>query len=301
MRIVVALGGNAILQRDDAGTAAEMRAAARDACSGIAVLAREHEIVLTHGNGPQVGFLLAQNELGAPRLPEMPLDVLVAETQGMLGYILQQELNAELVRARVRRQAVTLVTQVLVDASDRAFMFPTKPVGPFLSSSSASSLRARGVPVVDVGGGKWRRTVSSPLPLRIIEERAVAAALSSGYIPIAAGGGGVPVVAEGSGTRGVAAVIDKDRTAAILAKSLHADLLLILTDVEAVIVDDKPVRRLAAEHAALALAAGAFPPGSMGPKIEAALDARTAGIRCVIADLDHAVEAVAGSSGTEIV
>lgn len=300
MRIVVALGGNAILQRDDAGTAAEMRAAARDACTGIAALAREHEIILTHGNGPQVGLLLAQNEVAAPRLPEMPLDVLVAETQGMLGYMLQQELNAALVRAHVRRHAVTIVTQVVVDPEDRAFTYPTKPVGFFLSAKAAARLKAAGLPVTDVGGGKWRRTVASPSPVRIIEERGIAAVLAAGYVPIAAGGGGVPVVAEGSGTRGVAAVIDKDRTAAVLAKALRADLLLILTDVESVLIEGKPVRRLAPEHAALALAAGVFPAGSMGPKIEAALDARKAGARCVIAHLDQAVEAVAGDAGTEI-
>jgi carbamate kinase len=300
MRLVVALGGNAIQQRDDIGTAAEQRAAIREAADALAGLARAHELILTHGNGPQVGLLLSQNEAGAPLLPEMPLDVLVAQTQGLIGYMIQQELDAALVRAGVPRQAVTIATQVIVDASDPAFVRSSKPVGPFLSKESADRLRKAGIPATKIGE-KWRRTVASPAPVKIVEERAIGALLAAGCIPIVAGGGGIPVVAEGSGTRGVPAVIDKDRTAALLATTFRADLLLILTDVPAVEIDGKAYHQLAADRAALALAGGEFPPGSMGPKIEAAIAARQAGVRAVIAHLDHAAEAVAGESGTEIV
>src|SRR5438093_11427853 len=209
MRIVVALGGNAIQQRDDVGTAAEQRAAIREVSEALATLAREHELIVTHGNGPQVGLLLAQNEATAPPLPEMPLDVLVAETQGMLGYMLQQALDASLAHADVSRQAVTIVTQVVVDASDPAFGRSSKPVGPFLSAQPAKRLRRAGIPLTDVGGGRWRRTVASPAPVRIVEERAIEALLAAACIPIVAGGGGIPVVEEDGGTRGVPAVIDK--------------------------------------------------------------------------------------------
>lgn len=299
MRIVVALGGNAIQRRDDAGTASEQRAAIREACGPLAQLAADHELVVTHGNGPQVGYLLEQAEATAPRLPGMPLDVLVAETQGMIGYLLQQELAAEFRRERNGRDVVTLITQVVVDPSDPAFLRTSKPIGPWLSREGGEQLRRAGIPVVEIDG-RYRRTVPSPWPKAIVEIDALRSLLDAGALPIVAGGGGVPVVREGSGTRGVAAVIDKDRTAALLVKELKADLLLILTDVDGVIVNGEAVPELAAEHAALALAAGVFPPGSMGPKIEAALDARHAGARSIIAHLDRALDAVEGHSGTEI-
>jgi len=299
VRIVVALGGNAIQRRDQAGTAAEQRAAIREACASLAKLADGNELIITHGNGPQVGLLLAQNEAAAPRLPAMPLDVLDAESQGMIGYLLQQELSAALVRSGTPRPVAAVVTQVIVDPGDKAFTYPTKPIGSWLSPEVGLGLKNAGIPVVEVDG-RYRRTVPSPLPIAVVELDAVRALLASGCVPIVAGGGGVPVVREGNGTRGVAAVVDKDRTAALLVRELHADVLLILTDIDAVRVDGRPVRRLASDHAALALAAGAFPAGSMGPKIEAALDARSAGARAVIAHLQRAVEALAGESGTEL-
>lgn len=299
MLVVVALGGNAIQRRDEAGTASEQRAAIREACASLAKLASRHELVVTHGNGPQVGLLLAQNEAASPLLPAMPLDVLDAESQGMIGYLLQQELAAALARVATPKPVTTIVTQVVVDPGDRAFTYPTKPVGAWLSKAVGENLRRAGVPVVELDG-RYRRTVPSPSPVAIVEIDAVRALLASGCVPIVAGGGGVPVVREGNGTRGVAAVIDKDRTAALIVRELNAGALLILTDVDAVLVDGKPVRRLASDHAALALAAGEFPPGSMGPKIEAALEARSAGARAVIARLDRAVEALDGEAGTEI-
>ncbi len=300
MRVVVALGGNAIQQRDETGTAAEQRAAVREACDSIARVAPGNELIITHGNGPQVGLLLAQNEAASPRVPGMPLDILVAETQGMLGYLIQQELRSALKRLGDERPVVSVVTTVLVDPTDPAFLRPTKPIGLFLTGPAGERLKQAGIPVTDSGDGRWRRTVASPAPVAIVEEVAIRALIEAGCVPVVAGGGGVPVVAEGSGTRGLAAVIDKDRTAALLARILEADLLLILTDVEGVLVDGRTVRSLAAGHAAAGLAAGAFPEGSMGPKIEAALDARRAGIRVVIASLERAADAVAGSAGTEI-
>jgi carbamate kinase len=229
----------------------------------------------------------------------MPLDVLDAESQGMIGYVLQQELGAALTYAGIPRPVVSVVTQVVVDAEDRAFTFPTKPIGSWLRKEAGEALKKAGIPIVEIDG-KYRRTVPSPMPKAIVEIDAVRILLEAGCVPVVAGGGGIPVVREGSGYRGIAAVIDKDRTAALLAAQLNADLLLILTDVEAIEIDGRAFRELGADHAALALANGVFPPGSMGPKIEAALEARRTGIRAVVAHLDKAVDAVNGRSGTEI-
>lgn len=307
MRIVVALGGNAILRRGDRGTAAEQRAAVREACGGLAALAAGgHELVVTHGNGPQVGRLMLL-ESGAPgAIPPLPLDVLGAETQGWLGYVVQQELAAALRRAGAPRSVATVVTQVVVDAGDPAFVRPTKPVGPYLGEEEAARLKASGVAVGPAPGGGWRRLVPSPRPLEIVEEDPVRALLGAGAVPIAAGGGGVPVVREGNALRGVEAVIDKDLTAALLVRATAADLLLVLTDVEGVIEGygtpgARAIERLTVARAREGLARGDFPPGSMGPKIEAAVAAVESGAQAVVASLEQAAEAVAGRAGTRVV
>jgi len=306
MRVVVALGGNAILKRGDRGTVSEQRAAIREASDGLARLCVDgHELVVTHGNGPQVGRLMLQDEAMPDRVPRFTLDVHVAETQGQLGYLIQQELAAALHRAGLERGVATVVTQVVVDPNDPGFTDPSKPVGPFLSAKGAAEYRLRGITVIEVPGGGWRRVVASPEPLEIVEAEAVRALLSDGIVPIAAGGGGIPVVRNGDSLRGVAAVIDKDLAAAVLVSAVDADALLLLTDVDQVVrgygTDHaEPVAKLSVSDARAGVASGEFPHGSMGEKVLAAVHAVEAGARAVIASLDHATEALAGTAGTEI-
>ena len=306
MRLVVALGGNAILRHGERGTATEQRAAIRDACDGLAELASAgHDLVVVHGNGPQVGALMLQHAAATAVVPAMPLDVLVAQTQGGLGYLLQQEARAAFRRRDVDRPIASIVTQIEVDAADPAFMRPTKPIGPHLPADRAGELRRSGVPVTEVPGGAWRRVVASPRPIAIVESDVVRTLVAAGVAPIAAGGGGIPVVRDGSGYRGVEGVIDKDRAAALIADVVGADALVILTDVERVLLDrgtrsERAAAKLTLEEAQAALEGGQFPPGSMGPKIEAAVDAVRAGRRAVIVSLENAAKALEGA-GTEIV
>lgn len=306
-RVVVALGGNAILPRGERGTAAEQRTAVREACETPAALASEGwELVVTHGNGPQVGRLMILNGRAPPTLASMPLDVLVAESQAQIGYFMQQELSAALRRVRAARTVVTLLTQVVVDPADPAFVRPTKPVGPHLSEEEAHRLRATGVVVGAQPGAGWRRLVPSPRPLELVEERAIEACVEAGFVPVAAGGGGIPVVREGNALRGVEAVVDKDLAAALLVRAVQADLLLILTDVDGVAREfgtpaQRRLDRLTVAQAKEGVASGEFPPGSMGPKVEAAVAAVEAGARAIITSYEAAREALEGHAGTEIV
>jgi len=307
MRVVVALGGNAILKRGDRGTVNEQIAAIHEACAGIARIASEgHELVVTHGNGPQVGRLMLQDEAMPDRVPRFSLDLHVAETQGQLGYLIQQELTVALARAGVPRSVATVVTQVVVDGNDPGFEHPSKPVGPFLSAKGAAEYRLRGIPVAEAAGGGWRRVVASPEPLEIVEADAVRALLSDGIVPIAAGGGGVPVIRDGEELRGVAAVVDKDLAAAVLTATVAADVLLMLTDVDHVVRgfgadDEQLLDKLTVRDARAGVVSGEFARGSMGEKVLAGARAVEAGARAVIASLEHATEALAGTAGTEIV
>jgi carbamate kinase len=304
MRVVVALGGNAILRRGEHGTINEQRAAIREACQGIARICSEgHDLVLTHGNGPQVGRLMLQDEAMPDRIPRFPLDVHVAETQGQLGYLLQQELTSAL---KGERAVATVITQVVVDATDPAFENPSKPVGPFLSAKGAAEFRARGITVAEVPGGGWRRVVASPAPSEIVEAGVVRALVDAEIVPIAAGGGGIPVIREGGALKGVPAVIDKDLVAALLVAAVNADLLLILTDVDHVVhmfgtPEAEPITKMTASDARARVESGEFPRGSMGEKVLAAAQAVEAGARAVITSLEHASDALEGSVGTEVV
>ena len=306
MRVVVALGGNAILQRGERGTASEQRAAVREACEGLGELAAAgNELVVTHGNGPQVGALMIQQQAGEVLVPVMPLDVLVAQTEGQLGYVMQQELTGALRRRGLAMPVASVVTQVVVDRADPAFVRPTKPVGPHVSAEHARELKRASIPVTEVPGGAWRRVVPSPRPIEIVERDAIRALADAGIVPIAAGGGGVPVVAEGSGYRGIEGVVDKDLTAALLAAAVDAEALVILTDIDRVIIDrgtrrERAASKLTVAEACAALESGQFPRGSMGPKIEAAVQAVREGRRAVICSLAAASEALSGA-GTEIV
>jgi carbamate kinase len=297
MRVVVALGGNALLGRGEAPESAAQRRNVDRAVTSIAELAREHEVVLTHGNGPQVGLLALQSEAYGPVTP-YPLDVLGAESEGMIGYLLEQGLRNEL----PGREVATLLTQVVVDPGDPAFVAPTKPIGSIYPEADARRLATeRGWAVAPDGNG-FRRVVASPEPLEIVELDAIRVLLAGGVLPICAGGGGIPVSRNGR-LAGVEAVIDKDKAAALLAERLEADALLLLTDVDAVELgwgtpDARPLGTVTAAE----LRRHDFAPGSMAPKIAAACRfVEATGGKAAIGALDRAVEILAGSSGTTVV
>jgi carbamate kinase len=309
MRVVVALGGNALSPDRGEGSADEMRAAMASTSGVLAQLVeRGVELVITHGNGPQVGRILLQQEYAAEHLPPMPMDVCGAESQGQIGYLLAQELDSELRRRRIDTRVLCIITSVVVDGRDPAFRRPTKPVGPSYDRPAAQRIAHETGHVFQImSDGRWRRVVPSPLPQRFVEEAALLQIIDGGHVVIAAGGGGVPVVEHRNEIRGVEAVVDKDRTAARLAILAGADLLLILTAVERVQVgygtpDARDLDRLTAAEARELLTAGEFPEGSMGPKVEACCEfVEASGQRAVIASLDQAAEAAFGRAGTTIV
>ena len=305
MRVVVALGGNALSPAGATGSAEEMRTALAATCGHLAdLVASGVGLVVTHGNGPQVGRILLQQEAAAPAIPPMPMDVCGAESQGQIGYLLAQTLDNALCARDVRVPVLCLVTQVVVDGHDPAFRRPTKPVGPSYDRPDAQRIaHETGYVFAPQPDGWWRRVVASPLPVSFVEEEPLLRVIEAGHVVIASGGGGVPVVEEGGVLRGVEAVVDKDRSAARLATLVGADLLLILTDVPAVLAgygtpDARPLRRLTvAEAREMEL-----PEGSMGPKVSAACDfVESGGERAVITDLASAADAVFGDAGTQLV
>ena len=299
MRILVALGGNALLQRDEAASAANQRRNVERAAATLADLTAEHEVIVTHGNGPQVGLLALQNE-AFPDVPAYPLDVLGAESEGMVGHMLELALRNRL----PERDVVSVLTEVVVAGDDPAFRKPTKPIGPVYSEEEAQRLRRERGWTVGRDGKGYRRLVPSPEPNAIAEIRSLRVLVDSGALVICAGGGGIPIALNGDGTmHGVEAVIDKDLTAALLARRLDADLLLMLTDVDAVYrdwgeADERPIAGAeVAEMRGLHLAAG-----SMGPKVEAACRfAAGTGRRAAIGSLTDAARIVRGEAGTQIV
>ncbi|MDQ6874779.1 MAG: carbamate kinase, partial [Actinomycetota bacterium] len=309
MRAVVALGGNALSPSASTGSAEEMRAALSGTSDILAELVgRGVSLVVTHGNGPQIGRILLQQEAAAPAVPPMPMDVCGAESQGQLGYLIAQSLDSRLRRRGLPQRAICLVSQVVVHGRDPAFRRPTKPVGPFYEEAAAHRIATQSGHVFRaLPDGRWRRVVASPRPLDLVEAPLLTGLVESGHVLITAGGGGVPVVEDGSSIRGVEAVVDKDRTAALLARLVGADLLLILTEVSRVQVgygsaDARELASLTVPEARALLAAGEFPEGSMGPKIEACCDfVAGGGRRAVIGALGEAADAVFGSAGTAIV
>jgi carbamate kinase len=310
MKVLVSLGGNAILKHGQKGTAEEQALNVQNTAKHLAALLRRGErIAITHGNGPQVGNILLQNEIAKETLPSMPLDVCGAESQGMIGYMLQRALRSELESVGPRVAVATIVSQTLVDGADPAFKNPTKPVGPFYTAEEARQLReSKGWHMISDSGRGYRRVVPSPIPLDILEKETIIRLFETGTVVIGAGGGGVPVVREKDGKiRGVEAVLDKDRTAALLAKILGVETLLILTDVEKVFINyGKPNQRsfdkMTVQECKKYLAEGQFPSGSMGPKIESAVSflSDSTGRRVVIASLEMAEEALKRRAGTTI-
>ena len=296
MRVVVALGGNALLQRGDAPESAVQRRNVDRAAASIAQVAREHEVVLTHGNGPQVGLLALQSEAYAEVAP-YPLDVLGAESEGMIGYLLEQGLRNEL----PGREVATLLTLVRVDAADPAFAAPTKPIGSVYASAAADRIAAeRGWTMAPDGEG-FRRVVPSPEPLEIVGLEAIRVLLEHGTLVVCVGGGGIPVTRNGK-LAGVEAVIDKDRAAALLAEQLDADALLLLTDVAAVELGwGTPEAAPLARATTAELRRHTFAAGSMNPKVDAACRfAEATGGVSAIGALDQAAAILAGEAGTTI-
>ncbi len=310
-KLVIAIGGNAIQPAGDSGSADAQRHRVEETAAKLADLVQAgHDLVVTHGNGPQVGNILLQNEESRQLVPAMPLDVCGAESQAQVGYLLSQALRNEFAVRRIQRGVAAVVTQVLVDANDPAFANPTKPIGPFYSRESELIVkRAKGWKLVeDPARGGWRRVVPSPQPLDIVEKDVILRLVSDGdgNVVICAGGGGIPVVRRNGRLVGVEAVIDKDLGAAVLARVLGWKDLVIATDVEKVALGfGKPTQRFL-EHMAVAeakkhLAEGQFAPGSMGPKIQAAVEfLESGGASVVVTDLEHLVAAADGTAGTRI-
>jgi carbamate kinase len=296
--IVVALGGNAVLRAGDRGTAAEQRTRIHETCAALAPVL-EGKVVLTHGNGPQVGNELLRQERAAAEVPALPLYLAVAQTQAEIGALLATELAA------LGRRAACLLTHVLVSEDDPAFEHPSKPVGPFYKRSRARVLEnERGWTMVEDAARGWRRTVPSPAPLEIVELELVRALLATGAVAIACGGGGIPVVRRDGRLDGIDAVIDKDRASALLAIALGADRLVILTDVPALLSNfgtpsEEPIAALSIEEAQKLLPE--LPAGSMGPKVEAAVAfAQASGGEALITSAEALTEALAGRAGTRI-
>jgi carbamate kinase len=306
---VLAFGGNALSRADEPATVANQFRRARESMASVVMLASEGwRIVIVHGNGPQVGDSLVRNEVARRVVEPLPLGVLVAETAGWIGYMLQQSLQNALAAARVRRDVVTVVTQTLVDRFDPALGTPTKPIGQPLTDDEAARLRESGRAVARDGAGAWRRMTTSPLPLAVVEFPVVRRLLDQNTIVIAAGGGGPPVYDDPIlGLEGVDAVVDKDRVSAVLARQLEADVLMILTNVEAVFEgwgtpSARPIRRMTVAQADTMVAEGAFDAGGMRPKVEAAAGfARSGNGRAIIAHLASGPAALRGETGTTIV
>jgi carbamate kinase len=309
--VLVAMGGHAFMQKGEGGTIDDHeRNAERIAALLMSLVDREYHLVITHGNGPQVGSLLLQQESARTEVPAMPLDVLVAMTEGSLGYILQQALLNELRKRDVRRYVVTVVTQVIVDEKDPAFADPTKPIGPFLARDEAERRRdTLGWKVREDSGRGWRRVVPSPRPIRVIQRHMIRDAARAGHIVVACGGGGIPIVKKMPADvyAGVEAVIDKDLTSSVLAADVGAALLIILTAVPSVYVNfGTPAQRalgaVTLEELERLQAEGHFADGSMGPKIEAVIYfLKAGGRRALITNPESLPLAIEGRAGTHFI
>jgi carbamate kinase len=301
--LLVALGGNALVRKGQAGTIDEQFENLRIPIAQIAGLSRDYRIIITHGNGPQVGSLLRQQEC-CRDVPRMPLEILVAQTAGQIGYMIESSLDEELMAIGIDyRPLITLITYVVVDAADPAFSLPAKPIGPVIPEAAVADC---GFPVVKTARGH-RRVVASPRPVTVIEKREIKQLIDLDFIVVCCGGGGIPVIRDGRGFHGVDAVIDKDLASALLAEEVGADLFIILTDVPGAMLDyGTPSERLLGtvneKEARAWTAAGQFADGSMGPKMAACCRfIRAGGERAVITGLDTLAAAVADPAiGTQI-
>jgi len=305
--VLVALGGNVLIREDEKGTAEEQWRHGEEVCRDLFPLIKQgYNLVITHGNGPQAGNALIRNEMTSSLLPVMPLDICVADTEGEMGYLLQQALLNELRRNELRRFVVTMITQVIVNKDDPAFDNPTKPIGPFFTRQEADELaRQRGWKMIEDSKRGYRRVVPSPKPTRIIQRDMIRLLAEEGHIVIACGGGGIPIIkGKNDDYEGVEAVVDKDRASAILARNINAEIFIILTRVPKVSLnfgkpDQKDLDRLSIANAKKYFAEGHFAPGSMGPKIESCIDFLTdGGQKAIITDPQHLEQALEGRHGT---
>lgn len=302
--LLVALGGNALIRRGQEGTARQQFDNLRLPVSQIARLSRKYNVIITHGNGPQVGNLLLQQEC-CREVPALPLEILVAQTQGQIGYMIESTLDSELMKIGINAQPiVTLISYVVVDENDPAFQNPSKPIGPVFTEEAATRLP---YPTIKTAKG-FRRVVVSPEPATIVEKHEIRKLINSGFIVVCCGGGGIPVVREGREFSGVDAVIDKDLASAKLAEEVGVDIFLIATDVEGAALNygkpgEKFLESVTCEEAGKYAKQGHFPPGSMGPKIEAAVRfiKNKGNKRAVVASIFEVEDAVAGRAGTRIV
>ncbi len=307
--IVIAIGGNSLIKDEDHRSVADQYAAVVETAHHIVdLVARGFRVVITHGNGPQVGFILLRSEHSRGLLHEVPLDSIGADTQGAIGYQIQQAMQNEFRRRGLKETAATVVTQALVDKNDPAFQKPTKPIGQFYKKEQADErIRVEKWSMVEDAGRGWRRVVASPKPTRIIEADAIKHLVASGCVVIAAGGGGIPVVQDDKGNlSGAAAVIDKDLASAVLAKEIAADLLVISTAVEQVCLnfgkpDQKALDRLSLADAKRYMTEGHFKPGSMLPKIQACIQfIENGGTEALITCPEALPRALDGKAGTRI-
>lgn len=309
-KLVIALGGNALQEAGKPATAQAQLEVVEKTSEYIAdIVERGYEVIVAHGNGPQVGRIVIQNEVASAATPAMPFDVCGAMSQGMIGYHIQQGLSKVLRHRGINKNVVTVVTQVVVDKDDPKFKAPSKPIGPFYTEEEAKAIAAeKGYTMKEDAGRGWRRVVASPLPVEIVELDAVKTLNDAGFVVVTVGGGGIPVIRNDAGDlEGVAAVIDKDLASEKLARDMDADALVILTAVEKVSInfkkpDQKDLDRMSAAEAKQYIKEGHFAPGSMLPKIEAALNfvESKPGRVAIITSLDKAVDAIEGRAGTTI-
>ncbi len=308
--VIVALGGNLFVSDETHQSVPDQYRAAERACAHIVPLLRDPDLrlVVTHGNGPQVGFILRRSELAALELHQVPLDACVADTQGALGYQIERALRNELRRHRLARSTAAVVTLVLVDRDDPAFSHPTKPIGAFLSKERAEEHRRKdGWDVAEDAGRGWRRVVASPVPKAILDLDAVRSLLDAGFVVVAAGGGGIAVIEDPNGDIfGASAVVDKDLASSLLARQLGAEVLVITTHVEKVCLDygkpgQKALDTMTLAEAKRYIAEGHFKPGSMLPKVQAIIEfLEGGGKQAIITDPEHVAVALEGRGGTRV-
>ncbi len=306
---VIAIGGNAIQGPKELQTAEVMRKNLDSTARYLAQMLDDINVVITHGNGPQVGNLMVQQDRAKELIPPLPLDLNDAYTQGMLGYLIVEAMENQLLKNNLKRKCIAVVTQVVVDPKDKAFQNPTKPVGPFYDAKEAELLaREKGWKMKEDAGRGYRRVVPSPEPLDIVEKDLIKELMERGVLTVAVGGGGIPVLREPNGTiRGVEAVIDKDRASSLLARILDVDIFMILTGVDEVYLnygkpDQRALKELKVSDAKVYMANNQFPSGSMGPKIEAAISfVEKTGRQCIITSLEKVAEAMEGKAGTFVI
>ncbi len=306
---VIAIGGNAIQGPKELPTAEVMRKNLNSTARYLVQMLDDINVVITHGNGPQVGNLMVQQDRAKELIPPLPLDLNDAYTQGMLGYLIVEAMENQLLNYNLKRQCAAIVTQVVVDPKDKAFQNPTKPVGPFYDAKEAERLaREKGWKMKEDAGRGYRRVVPSPEPLDIVEKDLIKELMEKGVLTVAVGGGGIPVLKESNGMiKGVEAVIDKDRASSLIARILDVDIFMILTGVDEVYLnygksDQKVLRELKVSDAKAYLSDNQFPSGSMGPKVEAAISfVEKTGRQCVITSLEKVSEAMKGRSGTFVI